>query len=383
MVSTFPYYPWWKKPAEARWKLYQISHLKGVKLIRCWHYVPKKPSTVTRLLHELSFLTTSALRGFFLGAPDLYIVVSPPLFLGIGAFLVSRLKRRPFLFHVQDLQPDAALGLGMIKPGLAVKMLYALEKWSYRLAAAVSGICDGMLDAFRRKELPSSKILYFPNWIPDAPKQVETGVSFRAANGISADTPLIAYSGNVGVKQGLEVVVEAASLAERDSSAGLLHWAICGEGAAKPALEKMIGTQATRSVHLYPLQPDNLYHAMLGETDINLITQQRGSGQFFFPSKLLSILQFGRPVLAVADDTSELSRAVRAGDFGLVVAPGDAKALKEAALQILQAPSEQKKAWAERGRAWVDQYRRRAVLGKVELQFASLAQRGRIQETSV
>jgi colanic acid biosynthesis glycosyl transferase WcaI len=325
----------------------------------------------------MSFVFTSTWRALFLPAPDVYVMVSPPLFLGFGLTCVSRLKRRPFLVHVQDLQPDAALGLGMIKPGLAVRLLYVLEKWNYTLAARVSGISQGMLQAFARKRVPAEKIVMYPNWIPDGrPAERGAGASFRAANGISKSTPLIAYSGNVGVKQGLEAVVHAAALAkeraETDGSGGTndaateIHWAICGEGAAKPDLEKVAKEKGLAAVKLYPLQPDELYHAMLREADISLITQQRGTGQFFFPSKLLSILQYGRPVLAVADDTSELSRAVAEGKFGLVVEPGDSAALLNAAQTMLRADQAQRDQWAANGRAWVDQFRRSRVLGEFE-----------------
>lgn len=384
MLTTFPYYPWWRKPAEARGKLYETKSLRGVTVHRCWHYVPAKPSTLKRLIHETSFLVTSTLRALFLPRPDVFIVISPPLFLGPGAFFISRILRRPFTVHVQDLQPDAALGLGMIKPGPAVRALYVLEKWNYRWAALVSGISQGMLDAFARKGVPAAKICMFPNWIPDGARPAAAGgASFRAANGIAPDAPLVAYSGNVGMKQGLEVVVEAAVLAKARTPAGAgsaepgIQWAICGEGAAKPALEESIAREGAAAVRLYPLQPDDLYQSLLRESDICLITQQRGTGQFFFPSKLLSILQYGRPVLAVADESSELARAVHEGKFGEVVPPGDAPALLAAAERMLAADDTRRAAWAKSGRAWVDQFRRTPVLSAFEQRLENLANRGR------
>jgi colanic acid biosynthesis glycosyl transferase WcaI len=374
MLSTFAYYPWWKKRPEDAGRFHEKTVVNGVTLHRCWHYVPAKPSTLTRLAHELSFVATSAWRALWTERPDVYVVVSPSLFLGLGAFVASRLKRRPFVFHVQDLQPDAALGLGMLKPGLSVKLLYALERWSYARAALVSGISQGMIEAYRRKGVPAEKVCLFPNWIPDeAPPAVtpeaEGSDSFRRAHGIAPSTPLIAYSGNVGVKQGLDVVVEAAR------GGGEAHWAICGEGAARPALEAAIAAAPDCGARLYPLQPDNLYRALLRESDVALITQQRGTGQFFFPSKLLSILQYGRPVLAVADDASELARATREGGFGRVVEPGDAAGLRTAAHAIVTASGEQKAEWARRGRAWVNQFRRSRVLGEFETRLQAVAAR--------
>ncbi len=375
MLTTFPYYPWWRKPAEAKGKLYESKTLKGVQVHRCWHYVPAKPSTLKRLFHELSFVATSTFKALFLPASDIYIVVSPPLFLGMGAFLVTRLLRRRYTYHVQDLQPDAALGLGMLKPGLSVRALYALEKWNYRNSALTSGISGGMLEAFARKGIPPEKIYFFPNWIPDGarPAQSAKGASFRAAHGIPADRPLIAYSGNVGMKQGLEVVVDAAALAVADGAGAVpWHWAICGEGAAKETLAAAIAEKRVDGVHLYPLQPDDLYQSLLNESDISLIAQQRGTGQFFFPSKLLSILQYGRPVLAVADESSELARAVHEGRFGVVVPPGDAPALRDATRMMLSATEEQRRSWADNGRAWVDQFRRARVLAAFEAKLQQL-----------
>jgi colanic acid biosynthesis glycosyl transferase WcaI len=263
-----------------------------------------------------------------------------------------------------------------------VRALYALEKWNYSSAARVGGISGGMLQAFTAKRVPIEKIVFFPNWIPDdANSRPSTGASFRKANGIDAATPLVAYSGNVGMKQGLEAVVHAAALAKemQDRSEGArgdgvaIHWAICGEGAAKPDLEKFAREKGLADVRLYSLQPDELYHSMLREADVSLIAQQRGTGQFFFPSKLLSILQYGRPVLAVADQTSELARAVAEGQFGLVVEPGDPAALLAAAETMLQADQAQRDRWAENGRRWVDQFRRSRVLEEFEKTLVTMA----------
>ncbi len=381
MLTAFPYYPWWKKQPEAAGRMYSRQRHGKVNVVRCWHYVPARPSTVKRLLHELSFVFFSFWAALFQGVtgrgPDVFVAVSPPLFSGLAVFTIGALFRRPVLLHVQDLQPDAAAGLGMLKMGFALKWLYRLEKWNYNRASVVSGISQGMLDAYTRKNVTGSKQYYFPNWIPDeALPAGAASASFRASHGIDPRTPLIAYSGNVGVKQGLEAVVEAAARSPAGGSARTIHWAICGEGAAKPALEAMIRRSSVKEgVRLYPLQPDDLYHALLREADVSLIAQQRGTGQFFFPSKLLSILQYGRPVLAVADDSSELARAVRVGGFGLVVEPGDSAALLAAAEAMVSASDEQKAAWGRNGKTWVDQFRRSRVLGDFERKLIELTAR--------
>src|SRR5947209_1949948 len=112
MVTTFSYYPTWRKLSEDRGKLYRTDIINGVPVHRCWHFVPPRVNALKRILHEATFIFTSTLRTFALRRADVYVVVSPPLLLGAAAWFVGAIKRAPFVFHVQDMQPDAAVGLG-------------------------------------------------------------------------------------------------------------------------------------------------------------------------------------------------------------------------------------------------------------------------------
>src|SRR3954463_4115562 len=165
MVTTFAYYPTWQKSAEDCGRFYRTDVVNRIPVHRCWHFVPARVSALKRILHEGTFVFTSTLRALFLNAPDVYVIVSPPLLLGMAAWLVGKLKRAPFVFHVQDMQPDAAVGLGMLKPNAFTRALYALEAYAYRHAARVSGITRGMLKTFAAKGVPESKLVYFPNAI--------------------------------------------------------------------------------------------------------------------------------------------------------------------------------------------------------------------------
>src|SRR5436190_10511194 len=205
MVTSFPYYQHWRKHRKDLGKLYRTDSINGVPVLRCWHFVPARVSALKRILHEGSFVFTSTLRALFLPRPDVYVVVSPPLLLGVAAWLVGKLKRAPFVFHVQDMQPDAAVGLGMLKANWFTRALYGLEAFAYRHAARVSGITRGMLNAFKSKGVPDRKLVYFPNAIDlkNAPTVVGRG-NFRNRHGFAADDFLAVYAGNLGVKQGLE-----------------------------------------------------------------------------------------------------------------------------------------------------------------------------------
>ncbi len=382
MVTTFPYYPEWRKRREDRWCGYRTERTTGVAVRRCWHYVPRRVTAARRIVHEASFLATSLLRMVLLRPPDVLVVVSPPLAAGVPAWVVSRLWRRPFVFHVQDLQPDAAVGLGMLRPGRFTRLLYALERLAYRKAAAVSGISDGMLAAFQAKGVEEGRRVFFPNWVADtlpggatAPERAAARRAFAARHGTPPEAFLLVYSGNIGMKQGLGVLVEAA--AAQPANGPVPCWIVAGDGAGKAALVEAAARQATGAMRFLPLQPEETFAEMLIAADACVITQQKGSGQFFFPSKLLTALGRAKPVLAVADRGSELARAVEEGGFGLVAEPDDPAGVARAAAAMATAGEGQLTEWGRNGLAWVGRFRQSTVLGAFEAGLERIARAGR------
>ncbi len=375
MVTTFPYYPAWRKQPGDRGRLYRTERAAGVTVRRCWHFVPARVTALRRMLHEASFLTTSLVRVLTLRRADVIVAVAPPLPLGVPVWLVSRLWRRPYVFHVQDLQPDAAVALGMLKPGRFTRLLYALEGFAYRKAAAVSGISDGMLAAFRAKGVDDARRVFFPNWVPDtlpgaaAPEvRAAARAAFDAKHGIAPGAFLLVYSGNVGMKQGLGVLLEAAG-----AGAAVLHWVVAGDGAGKEALGQLAAERGMAAVRFLPLQPDDAFAEMLIAADACVITQQKGTGQFFFPSKLLTALGRAKAILAVADADSELARAVEEGGFGVVAAPDDPAAVARAAATMAAAGEAQRAEWGRNGLAWVGRFRRSDVLAAFEARLGRIA----------
>ena len=356
MVTTFAYYPTWQKSPDDLGQLYRTDLVNRIRVHRCWHFVPARVSALKRILHEGSFVFTSTLRALFLGAPDVYVIVSPPLLLGMAAWLVGKLKRAPFVFHVQDMQPDAAVGLGMLKANWFTKALYGLESFAYRKAARVSGITPGMLSSFRSKGVPDPKLIYFPNAIelPTEISQPQRG-AFRQRHGFAPDEFLAVYSGNLGVKQGLDILLETAPLL-RDPRIRLV---ICGNGAQREALAARSRQMNLTNVTLLPFEDD--YRAMLVDADLCFITQQVGSGNSFFPSKLLGLLAEGRPVAVVSAGESELALALEKGGFGVNVQPGRPEELAEA-LDTLAKDPERLWIYGANGRRYVEQFEMSRVL---------------------
>ena len=373
IVTGFPYYPHWRKAREDRWTLFRRERINGVNVFRCGQYVPTQVTTLRRIVHELSFGVTSLLRVLFLPRADIYIVVSPPLFLGFCAWIATRVKHSRYVFHVQDLQPGAAVGLGMVKGRTFIRLLYALERFAYRHAAAVSGISAGMMEEFRRKDVGARRRIYFPNWIRSSAALPSTDGEFRRRFNIPPDHLLAAYSGNLGRKQGIDVLLETATQLASPDRTGRVNRVtivIVGAGAEREALERRVTALKLPNLRLLPLLSDDDYALMLADADLGLITQASGTGQFFFPSKLLSLLQAGLPVATVADAESELARAVAEGGFGINVAPGRADKLT----QVLRELSENRKRLRQLAdqASWVHRFSPSIVLPQFARELAQI-----------
>jgi colanic acid biosynthesis glycosyl transferase WcaI len=356
MVTTFPYYPAWEKQPEDRGILFRSDRINGVPVHRCWHFVPKRVSALKRVFHEASFVFTSTLRALSLPRPDVYVVVSPPLSLGVAGWLIGKIKRAPFVFHVQDLQPDAAVGLGMLKASWFTRMLYALESFAYRRAARVSGITQSMLKNFRGKGVPEQKIVYFPNTVAlenGGPPSERGG--FRQQHGFAPEEFLAVYAGNLGMKQGLGVLLEAAPLLRNPR----IRILICGDGAQRESLVQRVRELKLPNLSLLPFQAN--YRGLLVDADVCFITQQAGAGNSFFPSKLLGLLAESKPVVTVAAPECELALSLAEGKFGVNVPPGHARELADL-LDSLAHDPQRLAAYGAAGRRYVEQFERSRVM---------------------
>lgn len=327
VCTAFPYYPEWQVASEYRGRLLQTERRNGVRIVRSYSYVPHRVTSFKRLLHEASFVATSLARAFVVGRPDVLLVVSPPLGLAASALMLSRMWRIPFVFDVEDLQPDAAGELGML-PGWAVRIMYGVERMAYRNAALVSTIARGMRANIIRKGVPAEKVVLFEPRADDTLFDItaDEGLSFRAKFALK-DKFLVAHSGNIGVKQGLEVVLETADLTRSDES---LLYLIVGDGAAREALMQRAAEMQLTNVKFLPVLDAQDFRGLLAASDICLVTQRKSLSDVVFPSKIVTYLAAGCPVIASVNPAIEAAQAVLDSGAGLVIEPENPVALRNA-----------------------------------------------------
>lgn len=352
VYTAFSYYPAWRKLPADRLCWYRKEVLAGVCVRRHWLYVPSRPSAGRRMLHELSFIASASL-GYLLGPrAGCTVIVSPSLFLGIPIALLARLKGSRTIFHVQDLQPDAAVDLGMLKPGLLATLFYRLEKLTYRLCDRVSAVSIGMLQRIAAKGVPKVKLILFRNWANDehiVPLSNETSLRREWSLG---DRLVVLYSGNLGVKQDIGTLLDCA--ARTRDLAGIVY-VIVGDGGEKPELMRRADQMGLDNLVFKPLQPIERLAELLATADVSVIPQKPGVKDIVLPSKLGNILGSARPVVVAASGDTELGRIIGLADCGVLVPPGDAVAMADAVLQLYGDDGHRKRL-GENGRRYMEQH---------------------------
>jgi colanic acid biosynthesis glycosyl transferase WcaI len=350
MCAAVPYYPEWRVAREYRYRSFARERRAGVEIRRCPVYVPSRVTPVRRVLHEASFIAVAFARSLFGLRPDLLFVVSPPLGLAAAAVVLSRLWRVPYVFHVADLQPDAALDLGMVKAGRAARLLYAVERMAYRNAALVSTLTEAMRARIVAKGIDGQKVTIFSDWADPELFALQPSIDaakLRRDLGVG-EAFIVLHAGNMGVKQGLDVVVDAA---ERTRDIPAVKYVLVGDGAMRRHLEARTRRAELSNVLIAPLLSRDRFMALLATADVCLVTQQRTVADIVFPSKVLTLLAAGRPVIASVNADSEVARVITGSGSGEVVSPEDPGALV-AAVERLRGQRETRERMGAAGRAY-------------------------------
>ncbi len=338
VVTAPPYYPAWRVDAPHASHLYSAETQDGVEVLRCPLFVPRRASGLMRVLHLLSFAFTSlpvvlwvALRR----RPDVIVAIEPPFLGAPAAWLAARLTGATAWLHVQDFEVDAAFELGLLRSERLRRFVLRVESALMRRFDRVTTISERMRARLRGKGVASTRAQLFPNWVdlervrplPERPPRPRFGT----------DDVVVLYSGNMGNKQGLEILIEAARLV---AAAGdrRIRVVLCGDGVARAQLKA--AAKDLPNVTFAPLVPLERLNDLLNLADIHVLPQRADAEDLVFPSKLTNMLASGRPVVATAGPDTQIA-TVLVG-CGVVVPPGDAAALA-AAMSALAADAERRR----------------------------------------
>ena len=315
--------------------------------------------TMGRALRYILLNLAFVWKGLRTKADVMFIDSTPPTQGFMAAFL-KKCKRIPIVYNLQDIFPDSLVHTGISAEGsLAFRIGRWMENVTYRNADKIIVISEDFKANIMAKGVPEEKIEVVYNWVDE---QAVYHVD-RADNplfdryGLDRSKFYVAYSGNIGLTQNMELLVKAAEQMREHEDIGFI---IVGDGAYKAELEKQIAEKQLRNITLLPFQPYAEIANVFSLGDVGLIISKPGVGNNSVPSKTWSYMAAETPILTSFDLDSELCRLVQDNQFGLSVPTDDADALAAALLELKQNCA-QCGVYGRNGRRYIDKNLTRTI----------------------
>lgn len=349
VVTAPPHYPQWRVPPEYRaWKYSRerhpaqggsecmppssVSSAVHMEIFRCPIWVPGTPRGASRLLFLASFGFSSwpAMLWQVAWRPDVVLLVEPTLFCSLQALFVAFCSGAKAWLHVQDFEVDAAFELGDLSSSRLRDWAFAIERGLLSHTDQVSTISARMRDRLIAKRVDPSRCTLFPNWVDTNAIHPLPGPSpIRRELGIPERTLVALYSGSMGKKQGLDLLVDVAQALSNHVN---LRFVFCGEGSYRHTFAEKV--KHLPNVSLLPFQPSERLNDLLNLADIHLLPQRADAADLVMPSKLTGMLASGRAIVATAHAGTQLS-AVLEGR-GIITPPGDVNAFLSAVIRLAE-----------------------------------------------
>lgn len=349
VLTTYPRYNLTQQPARA---YPVVAEEDGIRVIRLKTLPIHNVGDVIRGLSQLC-LPLIFFWGARLGGPqDVSIVYSPPLPLGLAAYLIGRWRGTPFVLNVQDIFPQNAIDLGALRQPFLIRFFRWMEGFVYRHAGHITVHSSGNRDHIVSAGVPAGKVSVVHNWVAlDEPANAEASGSIREKHGW-VDRFIVFFGGVMGYAQDLDTVVECARLLRAQPQVLFL---LVGDGVEKKALIRKSQDLGTTNVAFMPFVSREEYPLWVRAADVGLVTLKRSMKTPVVPSKMLDFMACCKPVLASLNAESDGIRIVDEARCGINVPAGDAAAMAEAAL-ILLSNREACQTMGSNGRTYAKQY---------------------------
>lgn len=332
ILTAMPNYPQMEIYDGYKRKWYYYEEIDGLKIYRTRIFVRKNKSIFFRLMNYFSFVFSSLFTGWFkLRKFDFILCESPPLFLGITAYILKRLKKSKLIFNVSDLWPESAEKLGLVKNKFFLKLSTRLEEFIYKHSELITGQTQGIVNNISER-FPDKKIFWLKNGVdldfyyPDEIKD-----NWRKRNAFKNNDLIFLYAGILGYAQGLEVILKAAFRLKNKEN---IKFVFYGNGPEKEKLIKIKNELNLKNVYFYdPVPKSDLLNIIKG-IDIAIIPLKRL--ELFkgaIPSKIFENLAMKKPILlGVEGEAKEL--LIDEGKCGLAFIPEDDNDLYEKILTL-------------------------------------------------
>ncbi len=336
VVTCAPNFPQGKVFEGYKNRLYQTEWIDGVRVVRIWSYMTANEGTLKRILDYVSFMMSAAF--FFWRYPkfDIILATSPPLFVPLGGYLLSRLRRRPWVFEIRDLWPAtiAAVGAGGGK-GRAFKFLTKLEMFLYRKADRLIPLTDAFKEELIERGIAAQKQDVVTNGVDmEQFSRDNIPIDVRERLGINPNVFLAGYVGTTGLCQGLETIIDAAELLKDEAD---VHIMILGEGAERAGLEAEAKRRGLERVIFHDFVSREEVCCYVGALDASIIhLRPHPLFKSVIPSKIFENMAMGVPMIHAVEGIS--AGIVEHAGAGICIPSGDPQAMADAVMTLKRDP---------------------------------------------
>ena len=298
----------------------------GVKVHRAYTYAAIHTSYLWRVISFLSFMISSVWKGFWVKDIDMVMGTSPPIFQAFSAWVVSFIRRKPFLLEVRDLWPEFAIDIGLLKSPFLIWVARRLEMFLYRRAKHLLVNSPAYRDYLIEKGVPAEKISFIANGVDVAMFADATpDRSLREQYGLE-EKFILTYTGAIGMANDLDCVLDAAALLDGRSDA---HFLIVGDGKERPRLETRLAEMGLNNVTFAGSMAKSAMPGILADSDACLATLKNiPMFKTTYPNKVFDYMAAARPIILGIDGV--IREVVEAADGGIAVPPGNPERLAEA-----------------------------------------------------
>jgi colanic acid biosynthesis glycosyl transferase WcaI len=342
-------------------------------VIRVWSWlIGRRRRPLARVLENVTFGFTSAVALLVLRRPDVVLLETWPVLATAAVMLVCGVRRIKVVHYVKDIYPEAALAAGILRDGRVATALRRLDRWICRRAERNVVISKGAA-AFlaRSRGLPDAKLCVIPDWLDlSSIAPTSGGPAWRQDNGLADDELVFMFAGTMGYASRVDILVDVAEKLRANDKIRL----VCvGQGPLKSGMEEAIARRGLKNLLLLPFQPREKVSDMQSAADAMLLTTSAQIGASSVPSKLITYLAVGKPVICAAPDGTDVSTLVREQRLGVVVPPEDAAALADAIVQVSTIGPSDRARMGNRARAVaLDRYSLESALTRFDALFASM-----------
>jgi len=333
VLTSFPSYHAQGDLSRYQGKRYMEEDMDGIYVVRV--KVPQFPRHIPagRAMWQFSLALKFALGARKLSGFDVSIVYSPPLPLGICAWYLKKKKGFPFILNVQDLFPQSAIDLGILKNRFLIRFFESMERWIYRKADLITVHSPGNKNHVVTKGALPEKVEVMPNWvdtnfITPGEKMNKFRKEYNLGNKF-----IVSFAGVIGYSQDVDIILEAAELLKEKKN---ILFLIVGDGVEKKRLQKKAKDMNLSNVIFLPMQPRYKYSSVLHASDVCLATLHKEVKTPVVPSKILSIMAAGRPVIACMNLDGDAPKLIKEAGCGYILPPEDAKTLSDCILKLYE-----------------------------------------------